>query len=508
MPQVAAATARPSTHAEAHDNAFRLRGVSNPIPLLTQAECQAILAHQASRNLPAPLDWWKGRAASDPFYHALACDERILGLLRPLLGRDIVLWGVDLVRREPRQAHPWHCDIESAAPDGRFASVWIGLENVSRESALISIAGSHRFGRTIQEEAARWGLKRGQASSDLVLSWARGHDRHAAPFQPEMGDGDALVFDGRIWHGTYNGRAAGTRSALLLQYAAATSPVRMIDTAHLEWPFRFRTDRLPPVIAVSGSADISVNRVVPPPLPADAGTPLDAVVKPLPLPLAKDRAVPWQPFPQFRGATRALPLMGCHVSVLDPGHSPHPPHAHGEEEILIVLDGEAEIAIAASPEDANPRWEPLARGQLSYYPAFQHHTIRNVSAAPVTYLMFKWLGGPRSASNELAASVFDPAAHASVHDRRAFAPSLIFEAATLYLKKLHCHVTRLAPGAFYEPHVDSYDVAMVLLEGAIETLGASLERSGFVYCGSGIPHGMRNPGTTPATYLVFEFHPA
>ena len=74
------------------------------------------------------------------------------------------------------------------------------------------------------------------------------------------------------------------------------------------------------------------------------------------------------------------------------GGCPHPPHSHIEEELLIVLDGEANIEIAASPDDASPRVEMLTPGQFSYYPAWQHHTIRNRSTRPVTYMMFKWTG--------------------------------------------------------------------------------------------------------------------
>jgi hypothetical protein len=47
--------------------------------------------------------------------------------------------------------------------------------------------------------------------------------------------------------------------------------------------------------------------------------------------------------------------MSCHASVLVGGHSPHPPHTHREEELLIPLHGEAEIVIATSPTDPSPR---------------------------------------------------------------------------------------------------------------------------------------------------------
>jgi mannose-6-phosphate isomerase-like protein (cupin superfamily) len=203
-----------------------------------------------------------------------------------------------------------------------------------------------------------------------------------------------------------------------------------------------------------------------------------------------------------------LPQMGCHVSVLAPGYSPHPPHAHAEEEILIVLDGEPDVTIASSPNDPAPRRKPLSRGQFSYYPAFQHHTIRNTSSRPVTYLMFKWSGADRQTAEALRPIVvnFQNALHEP--DPRDFAPKLIFEKPTRYLKKLHCHLTRLKPSASYAPHKDPYDVALILLDGKIETIGSTLENSGVVYYSAGEMHGMKNVGTKDAIYLVFEFHAA
>ncbi|MBL8907520.1 MAG: phytanoyl-CoA dioxygenase family protein, partial [Rhizobiales bacterium] len=220
--------------------AFAQTGLLGPFPLFDRDECQRIAAHAARDDLPKPADWWKGRAVSDPFYHALATDERILSRLRPLLGNDIVLWGVDILKRKPGQVHPWHCDIESCAPEGGFASVWVGIENISRDSALICLSGSHLYGKTIQEVAAEHGLKRGQSTAEMVFAWARERDPGVERIQPDMRDGDAIIFDGRIWHGTHNTRAEGERVALLLQYAAASRPVHMIDIDYLEWPFRFR----------------------------------------------------------------------------------------------------------------------------------------------------------------------------------------------------------------------------------------------------------------------------
>jgi ectoine hydroxylase-related dioxygenase (phytanoyl-CoA dioxygenase family) len=241
---------------------FASLGFGGPFAFFTPEECQRILAHEQDGRRPAPLNWWKGRGATDPFYAKLASDERIMSLLRPILGNDIVLWGVDLLHRPPNAVHPWHCDIESCAPGGGFASIWIGLNNTSQASSLNFITGTHKLGKTIQEEASRYGLRRKDVSSDVVLEWALRLDPHAQLIAPDMKDGDALVIDGRLWHGTHNTRRSGTRSALLLQYAAADRPVRIFDSKSLEWPFTFLSHPLPPLLVVSGSGDKSINRLV------------------------------------------------------------------------------------------------------------------------------------------------------------------------------------------------------------------------------------------------------
>lgn len=197
--------------------------------------------------------------------------------------------------------------------------------------------------------------------------------------------------------------------------------------------------------------------------------------------------------------------MGCHVSVLSPGRCPHPPHSHIEEELLIILDGEGSIEIAANRDDASPRVETLTPGQFSYYPAWQHHTIRNRSTRPVTYMMFKWAGTMPGRAGGLPAGIFDYRGQLAAEDVRAFAPRTLLNSPTSWLNRLHCHVTRLKPGVGYAPHIDNYDVAIVMLAGKVETIGQVLRPCDVVFYGAGEMHGMRNLSNETSKYLVFEF---
>lgn len=207
---------------------------------------------------PAPPDWHKARGVSERFIFDITTHPSLVGWLSQLLGPDIILWGASVVERKARQSHLWHTDIETSAPDARGVSVWIGLENVSRHSALQLVQGSHRFGKPIQQAASERGLGRADLSEATALSLARERDAAAGIVEPDMADGDALIFDGRIWHGSHN-TDQSIRTALLVQFADARTAIHMPDFAQLEWPFRMRARPRPPCVSIAGSAIPEVN---------------------------------------------------------------------------------------------------------------------------------------------------------------------------------------------------------------------------------------------------------
>jgi quercetin dioxygenase-like cupin family protein len=491
---------------------FARDGYLGPVRVLTPRESRVLTRHLNDPRRPAPADWEKGRAVTDWLPYQLAASPRLLSSLTPLLGEDIVLWGCSLIWRRPGEVHPWHVDIESSAPDGRFVTAWIGLENTSG-AALRLIAGSHTI-KPLQQVQAERGFRRGAASTEEVLAWARDSNPQARLVEPEIADGEAILFDGRVWHGTDNTRAWGARSALILQFAAADTPVRIPDPAQVEWPFRFLAAPRPPTVLVHGQASGGANRLAPPPVPPiqEGASMLTSCIRSLDLPLAEDAATRWGYYPLFQGATPNLGEMESHVSVLSAGHMPHPPHAHDEEELLIILDGEADLLLADGPSAEGARAERVAPGSFAYYPAGQHHTLRNPGPSPVSYLMFKWRAGNAQAQQgatptlrPLGATVFR---YGDCFDARAsagFAARTIFEQPTSWLGRLHCHATRLEPGASYAPHADAHDIAIYTLSGRLETLGQEVGPHSVIYYAGGEVHGMRNIGDEPARYIVFEF---
>ena len=107
---------------------FARNGFLAPVPLFTTAQCEFIRRHLQFGNRPEPLGWEKGHFATDRVMYDLAVRPALLTILRQLLGNRIVLWGARSLVRDPSDVHPWHTDIESSAPDGRFVTVWIGIK--------------------------------------------------------------------------------------------------------------------------------------------------------------------------------------------------------------------------------------------------------------------------------------------------------------------------------------------------------------------------------------------
>jgi mannose-6-phosphate isomerase-like protein (cupin superfamily) len=363
---------------------------------------------------------------------------------------------------------------------------------------------------SLQQVYAEAGKRRREVSRDDVIEWTTERNSTSGVFEPELGDGDALFFDGRLWHGSRN-TGSETRTALLLQYATPDTPIRIPDFDRPEWPFRFRDDVRPPCVMVAGTTCGLENRIVPAPEPAapegptratDA-PPLDSRIDPLNLPLRENTTTGWQPTPVFCGSTSSLDYLECHVSVLSRGASPHDMHAHIEEELLIVLAGEADLLML--DDDRQVSRHHVGRGACAYYPAFQPHTIDNAGSPRASYLMLKWAAS-RNASGVSELRRCLRSVNCGDFTSGPFSWTRLFEGPTRHLEKLHCHATALDPGGGYDAHADPYDVVIVTFEGEVLTAGRTVGPNSVIYSAAGQPHDMRNVGRRRARYLVFELH--
>jgi mannose-6-phosphate isomerase-like protein (cupin superfamily) len=216
----------------------------------------------------------------------------------------------------------------------------------------------------------------------------------------------------------------------------------------------------------------------------------------------------WVPHFLFDRPTPTCERVSVHVSGLLPGKCPHPPHVHPEEEFLVVLRGEASLVLASGPSTEHAVVQKLPEGGGVYYPPTQHHTIRNDSTEPIEYLMVKWVGRDRmgpSPDGRLGMRTFS---YSDRREAKGFVPLVALDSPALRLRRMHTHLTVLGPGAGYGAHCDPYDVAIVLLDGTVRTLGREITAPALVWHDRGAPHGIRNAGPAAARYVVFELEAA
>lgn len=85
----------------------------------------------------------------------------------------------------------------------------------------------------------------------------------------------------------------------------------------------------------------------------------------------------------FRAPTATLDELEAHVTTLNPGQSPHPPHTHANEEVIIIREGTVESFFDGT-------WHRVGPGSIVFYASNQPHTLRNVGSTPATYHVVSW----------------------------------------------------------------------------------------------------------------------
>ena len=164
---------------------------------------------------------------------------------------------------------------------------------------------------------------------------------------------------------------------------------------------------------------------------------LASQVYPLYLPLETDNEIGWKPYDIFFGPTSTLDSLSCHASTLISGHSPHPPHKHKEEEILLLLRGEVDVILPEEQSLGKDQKKRLKTNHLVYYPSYFSHTLQAVSPEPANYLMLKWSGSSHFKKNPQLkfsclnlSDFFD-----NIKIKKRLNLNVVFEGNTEYLEK-------------------------------------------------------------------------
>ena len=71
--------------------------------------------------------------------------------------------------------------------------------------------------------------------------------------------------------------------------------------------------------------------------------------------------------------------------VLDAGKTPHPPHTHAEEEVMVIEQGHGEI-------DVDGKITKVGPGSVMYTAPNVSHGIVNTGDTPIVFYFIKWAG--------------------------------------------------------------------------------------------------------------------
>jgi quercetin dioxygenase-like cupin family protein len=85
----------------------------------------------------------------------------------------------------------------------------------------------------------------------------------------------------------------------------------------------------------------------------------------------------------FQSPTPTLDDLELHVTTLNPGEIPHPPHQHPDEELIIIKEGLVEST-------ANGITKRIGPGSVIFQASNQMHGIKNVGTAKAVYYVIKW----------------------------------------------------------------------------------------------------------------------
>jgi len=85
----------------------------------------------------------------------------------------------------------------------------------------------------------------------------------------------------------------------------------------------------------------------------------------------------------FDGPTEQLKSITAGSLRLKAGMSPHPPHQHPEEELMVVTEGTGEISVEGKVTKVGP-------GTMMYCAAGRLHGIVNTGKTPLLFYFYKW----------------------------------------------------------------------------------------------------------------------
>lgn len=256
---------------------FETEGWAGPFPLLPASAARPLAAelracHALTRGYfyPDTLDagrsyyreehWFQSLHSLSPRVASLGQRAEIVDRVAQLLGDDLLLWAGICFLQDPNGVLHWHTDTEFDYVRG--ISLWVGIDNVSPETSLKIIPGSHRYA----EDPEVWISERGESQQSLaddarILELLKDTHPEAEILRVPISDGEFMIFNGKLWHASDNPSGAD-RTAMGLRYSPPDQQIR-IPLTYLR-PLQWDAAR-PPCLLVRGEDRHGLNRLIEPP---------------------------------------------------------------------------------------------------------------------------------------------------------------------------------------------------------------------------------------------------
>lgn len=87
----------------------------------------------------------------------------------------------------------------------------------------------------------------------------------------------------------------------------------------------------------------------------------------------------------FYGPENSGYSLEMHETVLGPGVETHPPHTHGHQEIIILVEGTVQVSM-------DGRTESVEAGSVIFYEPDKPHNLRNTGTVPCRYYVVELRG--------------------------------------------------------------------------------------------------------------------
>jgi len=214
--------------------------------------------------------------------------------------------------------------------------------------------------------------------------------------------------------------------------------------------------------------------------------------------------------PVFDAPAPTLERFELQIGTLNPGKTPHAPHCHPWEEILIIKDGALEVSI-------NGETQPAAPGDVIFFASNDVHTVVNRGAQPATFYVINFCtDAVHTVRDEPSAKWAPPGTLRScvvhwdkiepkpmTHDiRRSF-----LDSPTVTFTNLKIHTATAAAGRYPVRHSGHANLLLVIMkEGMMESNVDGVTHlvgpGDLVFLAPGAVQTLRNPGSVPATYYV------